>query len=277
MQTPIVTVLIATYNRSHLLKNAIQSVIDQSYSEWELLLVCDSDSDGTRAVAEAWMKQDRRIVYHEIPRVGRIGPVSNYGLASARGKYVAILDDDDWWADKDKLSKQVRFLDEHLEYVGCGGGYIVVNENGVEQKRILKPQTDIAIRRNALVANPMANSTALFRRDVAAGVHNYDESLREFADWDFWLKMGLSGKLYNFPEYFLYYRMWPGGASFARQRGAAEAALVIVRRYRGKYPRFGHAMLSAYTYNLYARLPDSVKRVLNVPMSLLKKLIFSQP
>jgi len=121
----------------------------------------------------------------------------------------------------------------------------------------------------------MANSTTLFRRATAERLGNYDETMLQFADWDFWLKMGLAGKLYNFPEHFAAYRMWEGGMSFAKQRENARSAFRIVRRYTGRYPRTALGCLSAVAYATYAYLPAFIKRFLNPALSRLKKFLFA--
>lgn len=276
MSTPKVSVLLATYNRAHLIGRAIESVMNQSFRGWELVVADDGSTDDTRRAVEAFVKKDDRIRYLRCEHAGRIAVISNYGLKQARGEHVAIIDDDDAWIDSRKLEKQVKYLDAHPECVGCGGGFIVVDDKGAEKLRVLKPERDEDIRRNALLANPMANSTTLFRRSVARAVGDYDETMREFADWDFWLKMGLKGALYNFPEYFANYTMWSEGASFARHRGTSASSLCIVLRYRGKYPRFLPALGASITYYLYAHLPEAVKRILNPVLSRTKKTIFSR-
>ena len=187
-----------------------------------------------------------------------------------------MLDDDDYWATPDKLKKQAEFLDKNPEYVGCGGGYIVIDENGKEKSRFLKPERDEEIRQHALIANPMANLTAMFRRSAAEKIGFYDETMPQFADWDFWLKMGLVGKLYNFREYFACYQMWEGGASFRNQKANAHAALRIVRRYKNQYPGFWKAIFLTYSYTAYVYLPVFIKRPLNSALSRFKKFIFSR-
>ena len=133
-----VSILIATYNRSRLLPRAIRSVLDQTYSHWELIIADDGSNDSTREVVSDFASQDKRIIYLSAPHFGSIAKISNFGLKIAKGKYVAILDDDDWWADTRKLEKQVSFLDSHLDYVGCGGGLIVVDAEGRPGRRVLK-------------------------------------------------------------------------------------------------------------------------------------------
>lgn len=274
--SPKVSVLIVTWNRAQLIGRAIKSVIEQTFRDWEIIVVDDGSTDATEHVVKEWAKKETRIRYFRREHVGRIAVVSNFGLKQARGEYIAILDDDDSWADPGKLKRQVDFLDKNSEYVGCGGGFIVIDKDGREGGRFLKPERDENIKKRALIANPMVNSTSLFRRKTAEKIGFYDETLPEFADWDFWLKLGLAGKLRNFQEYFVYYLMWGRGSSFSKQKGTAYSALKIVRRYREKYPRFYSALILAYVYNLYARLPDSIRRFTNPLLSRLKKAFFSR-
>jgi succinoglycan biosynthesis protein ExoA len=121
----------------------------------------------------------------------------------------------------------------------------------------------------------MINSTTLFRRAVAEKIGGYEESLLEFADWDFWLKMGLRGKLYNFPEHFLYYRVWSGGSSFLRQKENAISAFQILNRHRGEYPGFLNGFAGAAAYLFHAHLPAFVKKYSSPFFSRLKKYLFS--
>ena len=174
--------------------------------------------------------------------------------------------------DSNKLEKQVAFLRAHPDYVACGSGFVTMDENGKETGKIKKPEQDDAIRAIALSANPVANSTAMFRR--SAGVF-YDESMLQFADWDFWLTIGEKGKLYNFPEYFLAYRMWEKSASFMYQKMNADAALRIVNKHKNDYPGFMKALFLACLYWCYSRLPLFIRQTFNAVLSRLKKRIFS--
>ncbi len=275
MMKPKVSVLMATWCRPKIIGEAIQSVLDQTFQDWELIVADDGSPDETPQVMAEWQKKDRRIKYVRIEHAGRIAIVSNAGLRAAQGEYVAILDDDDAWSDPDKLQKQVEFLDGHPDYVACGGGMITVDEAGRELGRFLKPETDEAIKRMALSANPLVNSTTVFRR-IANGVPAlYDESLPQFADWGFWLELGRKGKFYNFKEYFVRYRMWDKSSSFTKQKANAQAALVIVKRYRNYYPGFGRAFALAVAYRAYVALPVFVRRLLNPVLSAGKKKAFA--
>lgn len=264
-----------TWNRANLIGRAIQSALDQDFKDWELIIADDGSIDETGKVSKEWEKKDKRIKYFRAPHFGRIAKISNFGLKQAIGEYIAILDDDDMWTATDKLEKQVKFLDENKEYVACGGGYIIIDKEEKEKSRLLKPEEHESIIENALLANPMVNTTTLFRKSAAEKIGFYDETLPEFADWDFWLKMGLEGKLYNFPLHFAYYQMWDTGSSFRKQKGTAYSSLQIVPRYKDKYPHYGKAIFLAYIYYVYTLLPNFIKKFTNPILSKLKKTIFS--
>jgi GT2 family glycosyltransferase len=272
---PKISVLMLTYNRPQFVGNAIGSVVSQQFQDWELLVVHDGPNQEIPAIVEEWQKRDSRVLYFHRPIPGNIAEASNFGLSRARGEYIAVLDDDDAWAVPDKLSKQITFLDGHRDHCCCGGGVIVIDPAGQEQMRYLKPEHDEQIKRHALMANPIAHSTTLYRRLAALKTGGYDETLAGFQDWDLWLKLGKLGKLYNFPEYFLHYRVWQGSGSFHQSKGNTESALRITRRYRHDYSGFAIAFPLALLYNAYAHMPAGFQSLSYSSLSRLKKAFFS--
>jgi len=272
---PRVSILMLTYNRPQFLGTAIESILAQTFQEWELLVVHDGPNTEIPVIMAEWQRRDPRIRYLRRAVPGNIAEASNYGLAHASGEYIAVLDDDDYWVCEDKLAKQTAFLDANPEYVGCSGGLIVVDTKGREQMRYLKPQRDETIRRHALMANPMTHSAGMYRRKVALAVGGYDESLAGFQDWDLWLKLGKAGKLYNFLEYLAGYRIWEGSGSFHQSKRNTESALRITQRHRDGYPGFAIARTLALLYHGYAHLPLGVKRVSYSLLSRMKKAAFA--
>ena len=246
-----------TYNRPQYIGRAIESIIAQNFKAWELLVVHDGPNDRIAAVMEEWQKRDPRIQYLRRVKGGNIANATNYALRRAQSEYIAILDDDDYWPAPDKLSRQLAFLDENPDYSGCGAGVIAIDEEGKETARYYKALTDERIRRLALMANPMAHSTGMFRRALIEKCGWYDETLEGFQDWDAWLKLGQRGKLCNFPEYWQVYQMWHGGGSFHQQKANTRSALRIVMRHRRTYPGFLVAFCMAALYHLYAYLPET--------------------
>ncbi len=273
MSNPRVSILMLTYNRPQMIGRAITSALEQTLSDWELIVVQDGGDSRTGELVNEWVAKDRRIRYFRRGVSGSIAEASNFGLAQARGEFVAILDDDDWWAAPNKLARQVDFLTQNLEYTGVGGAYIVVDQDGQQRGRFRKPGEDEAIRSSALMANPLANSTAMFRRVIAGQPALYDATLRQFADWDFWLTLGSQGKLCNFPEDLAYYALWPGGSSFRHIRANARAGLQIVNKHRGHYRGYAIALSGSLLYLGYAYLPGWFQRFSYGWLSSVKKAL----
>jgi len=274
---PTVSIVIPTYNRVALLKRAVKSVFEQSFSDYELIIINDASIDDTRFFLDELKKKDVRVhpIHHEQNYYPDISRTLNEGLNTAMGRYIARLDDDDYWCDSDKLEKQVTFLDAHHDYVIIGGGTIVIDENNKEKFSYMKIETDAAIRKRALFANPFTHSTVVFNRGVALKVGGYG-NFKNAEDWDLWLRMGMNGKFYNFQEYFVRYLMMENSKSFLFKRSQSKEILRIIGTHKKEYPNF----YMAYTVNLaqycYSFLPFSIRRATHSFFSKMKRGIFSK-
>lgn len=273
---PKVSIILTTYNRSQLLNRSIKSVLNQSFGDWELIVINDFSADNTQDVLDNWQKQDLRIkvINNSENSAASNGIYKNLnkGIEISRGKYIARLDDDDEWADKDKLKKQVYFLENNQEYVICGGGVIVTDDNNKELFRYFKNINDSEIRRRALFANPFSHSTVMFLKEAAKKV-GYYSPLRYAEDWDLWLKLGGIGKFYNFPEYFAIYRMTLKNESFIHQRLQSKTILGIINKYKNNYPNFYFAYCLNFAQYLYSCLPNFVKKIFHQALSGFKRSI----
>ena len=262
----------ATYNRAGLISKTIQSLLDQTFKDWELVVPDDGSKDSTPEVVKEWEKKLPQITF--IQNKVNLGISKNYnsGLKVARGEYIAVIDDDDPWCDAEKLEKQVKFLDENPDYVGCGGGMIIVDLNHKELYRYLKPETDAQIRGKILFSNSIANSTAIFRRLAGEKVGWYDETTRYSGDRDFWLKLGVIGKLYNFPEYFSYYTMSGSNTSILKMKPHLKSSLNIMKRYKNNYPNYFPALIFNWAQYFYSFLPNFIKKLVHYSLARLKRL-----
>jgi glycosyltransferase involved in cell wall biosynthesis len=269
---PTISIVLPTYNRADLLKRAVQSVFEQSFSDFELIIINDASVDGTRVFCDELAKKDARVrpVHHERNYYPGISRTLNEGLGLARGKYIARLDDDDYWCDPDKLKKQAAFLDGHPDYMVVGSGMVVVDAEGKELFRYLKPEADGAIRKSALFANPFSHTTVMFRKKEAVETGGY-KNWNYAEDWDLWLSLGERGSLYNFPEYFACYTMSGTNNSLIHQRTQSKTILKIISSHRKTYPGF----FFAYSFNFfelaYSSLPLFLRKRLHASLSRLKR------
>jgi len=240
---PKISVVIITYNRARLLPEAIESVLSQSFKDWELLIVDDASTDGTESVVKKYIDKDERIGYYKNESNIKISRSRNRGLELARGKYIAVLDSDDSWCDVEKLQKQYDFLEQNADFVLSAGGVIVIGDNSQEIKRYLKTSTDEDIRSGILAQNPIVHSAVMYRREIALSSGGYDVALNTAEDYDLWLRIGRKGKMYNFSEYFVRYRIHGNNISIIDRRESMKCNLELVRKYRYDYPNFWRAWL----------------------------------
>jgi glycosyltransferase involved in cell wall biosynthesis len=270
--TPKVTVLMPTYNRVHLLARAIATIQSQSFVDWELVVVNDASSDGTRAYLDELARRDSRVrpVHNVINNYPDISKTLNDGLVIAQGEYVARLDDDDYWCDDDKLKKQVAYLGAHPDCVVVGGGTIAINEDDEETFRYRKPETDAAIRDVALLANPFTHSTVMFRRAVALRAGGYG-NFKNAEDWDLWLRMGRYGTFYNFPDYFVRYLLTDRSKTFLFKRSQSREILRVIAAHRHDYPHFRKAWVIGVAQYLYSFLPMAAQRTFHRSLSKMKR------
>jgi glycosyltransferase EpsE len=273
---PRVSVITLLYHRHVFLRRAVESLRRQTVQDWELILVQDGEDPEVAKAAEEVANLDCRIRYFRRDRKGSIGEAANFAIRRSHGDLIAILDDDDEWAVDEKLAIQISRFEEDNQLVACGGAVITVDANGRELLRYQKPLDDKECRRIALVGNPIANSSAMFRRAAFESVGGYDTvNISDFQDWEFWLKMGSIGRLSNVSEYLVRYTVWENSSSARRHRSNAKSALRIVLRHRSGYPGAYKGILLAVVYFAYSYSPGIIRSRAMRWLSLAKKRLFA--
>lgn len=281
---PLVSVVIPTYNRSHFIKRAIESALNQTYKNVEIIIVDGSPDDETERAIQSYLNNARINYIHEkeIHAAGDrrfIAKARNKGVSITRGEYIAVLDDDDFWCDKRKLEKQVKFLEEHSEYVVTGGGILVMNEKNQEIRRCFCPETDEEIREAMLFNCPFWHTTVVFRKVVLEKMAGYDEALPYSEDWDLFMRIGKFklGKFYNFQEYFTSFLEGRQPKTNYDYWRILRFNLKLREKYRNDYPNFYKAALLNRIRYLYFHLPLSLSRFLRPIVSKVKKLVLKTP
>jgi len=250
----MVSVILATYNRSEILKRAIDSVLNQTYNEFEFLIINDGSIDNTAKIINNYNDPRIKIINNK----GNIGFVKslNRGIGLAKGKYIARIDDDDYWSDKDKLKTQVKFLEDNPEYVLVGGWAIRVNEDGEEVGKITVPEKDEDIRKTMLITCPFIHSSVLFKNGLVSG---YDDSLYFSQDSDMWAKLGKFGKMYNFQQPFIYFLDGDHNRTNKRNHYHLWLKQKVRVRHRKYYPNFYKAYFIGWGAYLFSFLPFQKK------------------
>lgn len=237
---PLVSVILPTYNGASGIECAIKSVINQSFSSFEIIVIDDGSSDNTAGLIFILQKQDARIVYIKNETNLGIQKTLNKGLREAKGDYIARIDDDDEWIDKDKLQKQYEFLNERKDYVLVGTSAIICNENNQEIGRYKLKEDDKSIRERILSKNCFIHPSILARKEAIEKVGGYNEGdmFRHIEDYELWLKLGCVGKIANLNTLSVQLTIHSNSITFKNRLVQAKRILVASRLYRKKYPNF---------------------------------------
>jgi len=182
--TPLVSVIIPTYNRAESVRRAVASVLAQTFGDFELIVVDDGSNDRTQEVLTG---VDDRLLLIVQERAG-VSAARNRGLSAARGGLIAFLDSDDYWRPE-KLAVQVRFFEENPEAVICQTEEIWYRRGRRVNPRIKhrKPSGDVF--RASLELCLISPSAVMMRRELFDRVGRFDESLPACEDYDLWLRV----------------------------------------------------------------------------------------
>jgi glycosyltransferase involved in cell wall biosynthesis len=221
-----VSVIIPAYGHAEYILQTLDSVFAQTFRDYEIIVVNDGSPDNTAAVLGPLIAADK-IRYFEQPNQG-VATARNFGISQAKGRYIALLDDDDLWPT-DKLAWQVAAITDG-DAVALGGSAIIVGAQGdTEQMPENVKDGELALER-FFEGNPFYSpGQVLFRRDVFERGVRFDPSIWGADDLDFWIGLVQEGRFLRDRRVALYYRRHETNASRARLR-----MLVNCRKFLGK-------------------------------------------
>jgi len=251
---PIISIILRSYNRKQYVGRAIESVLSQDFQDFELLIVDDGSTQETLDVLKVYAKKDSRVRLLKQEHAG-LTVALNRGVGEARGKYIAILDDDDFWCNPRKTKMQIAFLEEHPEYMVVGGGVKRIDGEGREIGEYMLPKEDEEIRRVILQYNPIANISAVFRKQDWEKIGGYNESLNFSEDWDLWMRLGKIGKLHNIQEYLAVYQRDVYSKPQRELRRIALNNLMLRKEYKKAFPDFWKGYFVGLVSYCYSSIP----------------------
>ncbi|MEO1124749.1 MAG: glycosyltransferase [Cyanobacteria bacterium J06635_15] len=211
---PRVSVVIPAYNALPYLPKTIDGVLQQTFQDYEILVVDDGSTDGT---AE-WLAQhnDPKLRVLSQPNQG-CSTARNLGIAQATGDYIAFLDADDLWHPT-KLEKQVRCLDGNPQVALVNTGITNIDQQGNPLKGDYLPNEADSNWPNILLENPIhCGSVPLVRRSCFEQLGDFDTHLKSAEDWDMWIRIAANFQIAALAEHLVYYRIHPGSKSHRLQ------------------------------------------------------------
>lgn len=198
-----VTVLMPVYNGEKYLRQAIDSILEQTFLDFEFLILNDGSTDRTMEIVESYNDSRIRMVHNE--KNMKLIFTLNKGINLARGKYIARMDCDDI-SLPERLTKQVAFMDEHPEVGILGGSIYIIDGNGKRKYKVQYPTKHHVFCWGLCFYCPVAHPTVMMRKEVIVSVGGYNNDMVHAEDYDLWYRLNRRTNFANLKDVLLYLR-----------------------------------------------------------------------
>lgn len=219
---PKVSVIMSVYNGEKYVKHAVESILAQTFKDFEFIIINDGSNDKTPEILATF--DDPRIkIIHQTNNIGLTKSL-NKGIQMAQGKYIARMDADDI-ALPERLERQVKFMDANPDVGIVGTAYYEIDANGRIVGKKVFPLHDKELRKVLIRYNPFFHASVMIRRTVFEQVGLYDESFLRAQDYELWFRVAKRFKLANLPEPLMMRRYEKSNISISSEREQIAFAL----------------------------------------------------
>jgi len=271
-RAPAVSVIVTVLNGGEFLPIALASVLGQTFSDFELIVVDDGSTDSTPAQLNA-VDDPRLRVIRNLKNLGLPG-ARNVGIEAAYGTYCAFLDHDDV-ALPSRLQRQFEFLQTNHAVGLVGSAVETIDAAGTKLATIVMPQTPLDIRWMGLLDCPMRQSTLMGRTEVVKR-HRYDTKFLSYSDWDFVMRVSRKTEVRNLPETLVQYRRHNTNMSTVYRARLNETGVdIALREIRAELPEFAISRdeIAALRRVLFEASDGPQKRTLDATRQALQRYI----
>ena len=267
MKQPLVSVVMPVCNSEEYVSLAIESVLHQTYPDFEFIIVNDCSTDGSLAILEKWAKKDPRIILLKNKQRLGISGSRNAGLARAKGKLIMNMDHDDI-CHPGRMRLQVQYLERHPDVGIVGCDIDVINADGRVIGERCFPKDDASIRKLLLQYSPFTHPSTMVRSEAYARAGKYDKGFEPADDYELYFRIGKLHKFGNLSAHLLKHRIHGSATTMKKTR------LMICKTLKAKWQ--GVSMLG-YAPGLHAVLVALGQLFsLILPSFALEKIVLSQ-
>lgn len=237
---PVISVLMPVYNAEKFLTEAIESIINQEFSDFEYIIINDFSNDRTADILKVFQKRDQRIrIINNQARLG-IARSLNRGLALARGSYLARMDGDDI-SDATRFGKQKEFLDCHPEAGIVGSWFRVIDADNRLQWQVSPFCDHKDLFSFSLATNQFCHGSIMGRKEVFRNLQGYNAQFEPADDYDLWLRVMEKYRVYNLADYLYQLRTHQDSVSIKesvlQSQNAVRARLNAIERRELNYKK----------------------------------------
>ncbi|MBD5164239.1 glycosyltransferase [Helicobacter sp.] len=276
----LVSVVLPTYNGEKYLRQSIESVLNQSYENLELILVNDCSSDDTQSIISEYAKQDKRVVSIINSQNYKLPKSLNVGFREAKGEYYTWTSDDNYY-QQNAIEEMVDYLESHQDKVAVCANYIYIDViKGIEFEVITIPND---IERLIFDGNP-CGACFLYRSSIAKQIGNYNEKQYLTEDYDFWLRMGLIGEIGHINRSLYSYRNHIDSLTSQKKLEIIQKTRILrhsyLQRYLQKFPylkqaqKFKKAMIEEQMIELGQTRDMNLIEKINSQKEISKKVLY---
>lgn len=224
-KTPFISVLMPVFNSSKFIKICIESIINQTYKNFEFIIIDDASTDNTLDIIENIKKVDNRIVLLRNSKNLGVSRTLNKGLKVAMGKYIIRMDADDW-SYPNRFELQIKLMEKNPEVV-VSGSYVEVCDANLKTKYIRKYNiSDSSIRDHIFRYSPFAHPVTIWRSEVIKK-ELYNEAISVSQDYELYFRVGKIGKFMNLSKPLLKLRMHDASVSATKSNLQSKNTILI--------------------------------------------------
>jgi glycosyltransferase involved in cell wall biosynthesis len=232
---PAISVIMSVYNGGRFLSQAVESILAQTFSDFEFIIIDDGSTDDSRAVLQQFAQKDQRIKLTSRENRGLTKSL-NEGIAMAQGEFLARMDSDDV-SLPERFALQIEFLRAHPDCVAVGGDSVRIDEDGREMTGPKMPVSHDEIEAELLLGKggALMHPTLMVRKEAMNAVGGYRELFKTSQDLDLYLRLAQKGKLANIPQVVLRYRIHDASVSSAkREQQDCDVAGILRQAYSAR-------------------------------------------
>ena len=228
------SVVLPVYNAEKYLDEAVQSVLNQTFRDFEVIIIDDASKDSSWPIIQKYAASDSRIRAYKNEKNLKLSLTLNKGIGLASGKYIIRVDADDI-SLPDRFQKQIDYMEQNLQVGVSGGAMKMINGEGEPIGERKYSLTDKDLRKRIFMFSPFSHPTLIIRKAILEKSGLFDHSFNPAEDYELYFRLGLYSKFGNLPDYIIKYRVLSNSMTGSRLKDMELKTIEVRKKYYKEY------------------------------------------